>query len=348
MCRPRSSWPTSPPGSDGSGTPPGTGRLSFGPVSNDTWLSARTFAGADFDPEALAAAKRATGTTVSVCLPALNVAETVGDIVTGIRDHWMDGLPLVDELVVIDSRSVDATAARAAEAGARVIQDTAILPECGAAHGKGEAMWKSLAATEGEVIAWIDADLTDFRPAYVPGLLGPLLSDPDIGFVKAIYRRLLGDTGDGGRVTEICARPLINLFYPELAGLAQPLAGEQAGRRDLLERVPFFTGYAVEIGLLIDLLEIGGRDVLAQVDLGERSHVNQSTAALGEMAFAIHHAVLQRLERDGRIPVGLADTDEYRRPERHNGDWSMTRRTLAPTERAPMCEVPGYRLSRVA
>ena len=317
-------------------------------MTDDQWLDARTFAGADFDPEALVAAKRAGETTVSVCLPALNVSDTIGPIVAAIRECWMDDVPLVDELVVIDSRSTDDTASVAAAAGARVVQDRAILPECGSAHGKGEAMWKSLAATDGDIIAWVDADLTEFRPAYIPGLLGPLLTDSDIGFVKAIYRRMIGEANDGGRVTEICARPLINLFYPELAGLAQPLAGEQAGRRTLLERVPFFTGYAVEIGLLIDLLELAGQDALAQVDLGERTHVNQSTAALGEMAFAIQHAVVQRLIRDGRVPPELAAADDYLRPERANDGWTMTRRSLAPEERAPMCEVPGYRLSRVA
>lgn len=317
-------------------------------MTDDQWLDARTFTGADFDPEALLAAKRASGTTVSVCLPALNVAATIGPIVAAIRACWMDGIPLVDELIVVDSRSSDGTAATADAAGARVVQDSAILPECGTAHGKGEAMWKSLAATEGDIIAWVDADLTEFRPDYIPGLLGPLLTEPDIGFVKAIYRRMIGDANGGGRVTEICARPLINLFYPELAGLVQPLAGEQAGRRTLLERVPFFTGYAVEIGLLIDLLEVAGQDTLAQVDLGERTHVNQSTAALGEMAFAIQHAVLQRLVRDGRVPPQLAGMDDYLRPVRDGAGWTMSRRALAPAERAPMCEVPGYRLSRVA
>jgi glucosyl-3-phosphoglycerate synthase len=317
-------------------------------VTDDRWLRDRTFSGADFDPDALLEAKRAAGTTVSVCLPALNVASTIGPIVDGIRAEWIERVPLVDELVVIDSRSEDDTVSIAREAGATVFQDAEVLPECGSAQGKGEAMWKSLAATSGDIVCWVDSDLTEFRHAYIPGLLGPLVTDPDIGFVKAIYRRMLGDTGDGGRVTEICARPLINLFYPELAGLAQPLAGEQAGRRALLERVPFFTGYAVEIGLLIDVLELAGRDALAQVDLGERTHVNQSTAALGEMAFAIQHAVLQRLARDGRVPAALAQTNGYARPERHNGTWAMTYRPLAPTERGPMADVPGYRWSRVA
>jgi len=315
-------------------------------VTGDQWLSARTFVGADFDPERLVAAKRAAGTTVSVCLPALNVADTIGPILAAVRDRWMDGLPLVDELVVIDSHSQDATVAIARETGASVFQDDAILPESGSARGKGEALWKSLAATRGDLLVWLDADLVDFSPAYIPGLLGPLLNDDDIGFVKAIYARRLGETNDGGRVTEICARPLINLFYPELAGIAQPLAGEQAGRRSLLERVPFFTGYAVEIGLLIDILETAGLGALAQVDLGTRTHVNQPTHALGEMAFAIQHAVLRRLARDGRVPNTLADADGYVRPERRNGGWVLTRTPIFPTERAPIREFEGYRERR--
>jgi len=315
-------------------------------VTDDQWLNERTFTGADFDPERLVAAKRADGTTVSVCLPALNVADTIGPILTAIREHWMEGQPLVDELVVVDSHSRDATVRIAREAGATVYQDDAVLPGSGHAHGKGEALWKSIAATHGDLICWVDSDLVDFSAAYIPGLLGPLLTDEQIGFVKAIYARQLGDTTDGGRVTEICARPLINLFYPELAGIAQPLAGEQAGRRSLLERLPFFTGYAVEIGLLIDILRTDGLGALAQVDLGTRAHVNQPTHALGEMAFTIQHAVVQRLARDGRVPDALATTNGYTRPERNNDGWVLTNTPIAPTERLPMCEVPEYQARR--
>lgn len=312
-------------------------------MTPDDWLTRRTFSAADFDPERLVAAKRATGATVSVCLPALNVADTIGPILESIREHWIEGLPLADELVVIDSHSHDATAQIARDAGAIVHQDDAILPELGPERGKGEALWKSLAVTRGEIVCWIDADIVDFSPAFVPGMLGPLLTDDEIGFVKAIYRRQFGEGHDGGRVTEICARPLINLFYPELAGVAQPLSGEQAGRRTLLERLPFFTGYAVELGLLIDVLDTAGLRALAQVDLGARAHTNQPTPALGEMAFAIQHAVLQRLARDGRIPVELAEVDAYARPERSHGGWVMTHAPMAPSERRPICTVPGYR-----
>ena len=169
----------------------------------------------------------------------------------------------------MDSHSSDATARIAAGEGARVVQDDEVLPAAGPGYGKGEAMWKSLAVVSGEIVVWLDADVVDFDPAFVTGLLGPLLTEPEVGYVKALYRRRLGEDDDeGGRVTEICARPLINLFYPELAGFVQPLAGEAAGRLELLRAVPFFSGYAVELGLLIDLSRHAGLGALAQVDLG--------------------------------------------------------------------------------
>jgi len=308
-------------------------------MTREHWLTQRTVQGTNFDPQILLAAKRAHGYTVSVCLPALNVEPTIGPILERIRTDWVDATPLVNEIVVIDSRSQDRTAQIARDYGAEVFQDDEILPEVGPGTGKGEAMWKSLAVTRGDIICWIDSDIHDFQSHFVPGMLGALLTDPEVAFVKAIYTRQLGDTADGGRVTEICARPLLNLFYPELAGVVQPLAGEQAGRRSLLERLPFFTGYAVEIGLLLDAYATVGLPGLAQVDLGHRAHVNQPTAALGKMAFAIQHAVLQRLSQDGRIPHTLTQTDIYARPERTEIGWTMTSHALAPAQRPPMRDI---------
>jgi glucosyl-3-phosphoglycerate synthase len=309
-------------------------------VDRDDWLRRRTYRGADFDPESLAEAARGRGLSISVCLPALNVADTVGPIVTAVRERLVEGPALVDEVVVMDSRSADDTAAIAAAAGARVVQDDEVLPGLGPGRGKGEAMWKSLAAVRGDVVVWLDADVTDFDPAFVAGLVGPLVEDPDVGYVKAVYRRALGADGDGGgRVTEICARPLINLFYPELAGFAQPLSGEAAGRRELLSAVPFFTGYAVELGLLIDLSRRVGLGALAQVDLGVRRHANQPTAALGAMASTITQAVLRRLADEGRAPESLLDgAGAYARPVPGPDGLVLSRIDTRPGERPPMAQ----------
>jgi glucosyl-3-phosphoglycerate synthase len=310
-------------------------------VEREDWLRRRTYRGADFDPERLARRAREQGLTVSVCLPALDVADTVGEIVTAVRERLMSEVALVSEVVVVDSRSTDATRAVAAEAGARVVQDHEVLQRLAPGHGKGEALWKSLAVVSGDLVVWLDSDVVGFDPAFVTGLLGPLLDDPEVGYVKAVYRRHLGDDADGGgRVTEICARPLINLFFPELAGFAQPLSGEAAGRRDLLSSVPFFSGYAVELGLLIDLLRRAGLGALAQVDLGERRHQNQTTAALGAMASTITQAVLRRVADEGRAPADLAASGLYARPDRDADDaLSLTVLDTRPDERPPMSDV---------
>jgi len=313
-------------------------------VTREEWLARRTFRGADFDPERLAARKRALGLVVSVCLPALDVADTVGAIVEAVRSRWRDEVGLVDQVAVIDSRSSDDTARVAAEAGADVFQDDEVLPEAGARRGKGEALWKSLAAVSGDLVVWLDSDVHEFDPAFVPGLLGPLLTEPGVGYVKALYRRPLGDSAEGGgRVTEICARPLVNLFYPELAALVQPLSGEAAGRRALLERLPFMGGYAVEIGLLLDIVRRFGLTPLAQVDLGERRHRHQETAALGEMAYVITQAVVRRLAEDGRAPFELAEPGPYRRPVARGDGFALRELALDLDERPPMATFASYR-----
>ena len=309
-------------------------------VNRDEWLARRTYRGADFDPQELAHRARRDSLRVSVCLPALNVADTVGPIVETLRTRLIEDVPLVSEIVVMDGSSTDGTRRAAREAGARVVMDHEVLPGLIPGRGKGEAMWKSLAVLTGDLVVWLDADVVDFDPAFVTGLLGPLLSDPEVGYVKALYRRGLGsDDEGGGRVTEICARPLINLFYPDLAGFAQPLSGEAAGRRDLLCSVPFFNGYAVEIGLLIDLQRHAGLGALAQVDLGSRRHANQPTAALGAMASTISHAVLKRVAQEGRAPDDLAGAGAYVRPVREADGYVLTALDTRPDERPPMTEV---------
>ncbi|MFD7900976.1 glucosyl-3-phosphoglycerate synthase [Kitasatospora sp. NPDC059747] len=321
-----------------------------------SWLGRRSWSAADRPVDTLLAAKRRTGHTVSVVLPALDESATVGDIVRTIRRELMERLPLVDELVVVDSGSADDTAAVAAAAGARVVPRDGILPRLPAVPGKGEVLWRSLLVTRGDIVCFVDADLREFDPAFVSGTVGPLLTEPDIQLVKAMYDRPLevsGSAGDpdavfpagGGRVTELVARPLLNLHWPELAGFVQPLGGEYAARRVLLERLPFPTGYGVELGLLVDALELVGLDALAQVDVGVRHHRHQDGQALGRMAATIYRTALERLDRAHRLKAS-ADlvhpllTQFTRDPETR----AFTAHThpVTATERPPMHTVPEY------
>ncbi|NUP79844.1 MAG: glucosyl-3-phosphoglycerate synthase [Nonomuraea sp.] len=296
------------------------------------WLRRRTSSAADWPLADLVAAKG--DTTVSVVLPARDERETVGEIVEVIRRE-LDGL--VDEIVVIDSCSADDTARVAARAGAAVHAQEDILPELEPLEGKGEALWKSLAVTSGDVVAFADADIRHFHASLVAGLLGPLLTDPTIAYAKGCYDRPLnGAPTGGGRVTELVARPLINLHWPELAGFVQPLAGEYAGRRSALERVPFLTGYGVELGLLIDLLDLAGLDGLAQVDLGSREHAPQSTEALGGMAAQIMLAAWSRLQRQGKIESCHAPAAELAQFRRCEGGHDVLTRQVGIAERPPM------------
>ncbi|MFF0903131.1 UNVERIFIED_CONTAM: glucosyl-3-phosphoglycerate synthase [Kocuria sp. CPCC 205316] len=306
------------------------------------WFATRTYNGRQWSPEQLV--ERKGTTTVSVVLPARDEASTVGTIVSALRRELMDGVPLIDELVVIDSDSTDGTAAVAAAAGARVHRQDEILPAHGNIPGKGEALWKSLAVTSGDVLAFIDADLREFDARFAVGLLGPLLTEPDVQFVKSCYDRPLHDgvtvlPAGGGRVTELVARPLLNLFWPQLAGLVQPLAGEYAGRRELLERVPFVSGYGVEIAMLIDVLETVGLDAMAQVDLGVRSHRNSSDAALARMAAQIQLTVQARLRCEGPLGQSGGSLTQFLR----QGDRFLDEtHEISVRERPPMAEIPEY------
>lgn len=269
----------------------------------EAWATYRTSSAADWPPHRLLRAKG--DTTVSVVIPARNEEATVGAIVTAIRRDFIQSLSLVDEVVVVDSRSTDGTAAVARAAGAVVVSQEDITSGLQPMRGKGDALWAGLAATTGDVVAFVDADVDPFDTRFVSGLLGPLLTDPSISFVKGFYHRPLSFGGHsepdgGGRVTELVARPLLNLFWPDLAGFVQPLAGEAAGRRQVLEQVPFVSGYGVETAMLVDLLNFAGLDALAQVDLGERVHRHQGTEALSQMATQIQLTAWSRLVRDGR------------------------------------------------
>ncbi|MEU7853530.1 glucosyl-3-phosphoglycerate synthase [Nonomuraea sp. NPDC049141] len=269
------------------------------------WYGPHSSVAAEWPVDALLLAKGRA--TVSVILPARDEERTVGDIVAVIRRDLVERAPLVDEIIVVDSNSTDTTAARAAAAGARVVAQDAVLAHLPPLTGKGEALWKGLAASGGELIVFVDADLRNFSAHFVSGLLGPLLVDQRIQFVKAAYERPFTGAdgvlsrGGGGRVTELVARPLLNMFWPELAGFVQPLGGEYAARREALEKVPFVTEYGVEFGLLVDLLELVGLDAMAQVDLGVRVHGHQAMPALGRMAGQIMLTAWSRLERQGRV-----------------------------------------------
>jgi glucosyl-3-phosphoglycerate synthase len=254
----------------------------------------RTHSASEFPLDQLVAAKGAT--TVSVCIPARNEEPTVGAIVSTIRSALVDRLGLVDEIIVIDDHSSDRTAERATEAGARVVRAAEVLPEFGEGHGKGEALWKSLFASTGDIVIWCDADVRDFDTRFITGLLGPLLADSDLGFVKGFYERPDdGQVRGGGRVTELVARPIFTLLMPQLAGIVQPLSGEYGGRRRVLEQVPFVEAYGVDIAMLIDIATMFGVDAIAQVDLGMRIHRNRPLNELSPMAAQVMQAALRRI-----------------------------------------------------
>jgi glucosyl-3-phosphoglycerate synthase len=296
------------------------------------WLARRSCAADAFPLDRLLTAKGST--TVSVVLPAREVADTIGPTVAQLVPLRDAGL--LDELLVIDAASADGTAAIAERAGASVVQESEILAEHGPARGKGDALWRAVHVTRGDVVAFVDADSAGFDPRFALGLLGPLLTDPDVAFVKGAYRRPLQVGAEivpegGGRVTELLARPLLNLHVPELAGIVQPLAGEMAARRTLLEALPFPVGYGVEIALLIDALRHAGLDALAQVDLGTRRNAHQPLHALSAMAYAVLVAAERRVHGPV-VPGPLA---------RPTAEGALTLQDVAVDERPPLRELRG-------
>jgi glucosyl-3-phosphoglycerate synthase len=270
---------------------------------------------------------------VSVCLPARDEAATIGAIVAEAV-----ALDIVAEVVVLDDGSTDATAAVAREAGARVEGVASVLPETGPGSGKGNAMWKSLYACNGDIICWLDADLRNFTGEYIERLCAPLLAQPDLMFVKAFYNRSFeGAPTGGGRVTELVARPLLSLLFPKLADVVQPLGGEYAARRSALEVLPFVEGWGVELGLLVDLVERFGRDALAQVDLDVREHRNRPLIDLGPQALAV---ITTALRRSGLFAEAMTPFVELLRAA---PDGSLSAEPVEVRERPPIITVPAYR-----
>lgn len=274
---------------------------------------------------------------VSVCLPARDEEATIGPIVAAIREALMERAVLVDEIVVVDDGSRDDTARVARAAGARVIAEASILPELPSGSGKGNALWKSLYACQGDIICWLDADIRNFDPEFVTRLVQPLLEDSRVQFTKAYYRRPLhGEPNGGGRVTELVARPLISHWFPALRDIIQPLSGEYAGRREILETLPFVEGWGVELGLLVDLAQRYGRDAITQVDLGVREHRNRPLEELGPQALAILLAALRRAGVDDVAPVAA---ELVRFDEEHE----RVAVAVEVRERPPIRTIPAYR-----
>lgn len=310
------------------------------------WFARRTYAPSDLSIEELTALKRAAGTRVSVILPSRNVVATIAGVVNAVRT--LSGT-LVDEIVVIDADSNDGTAAAARAAGADVYNERDVQPHLGDGLGKGDGMWRSLAVSSGDLVAFMDTDIRNPGSHYIWSVIGPLLLDPRLQLVKGFYRRpieiegVLFPTG-GGRVTELCARPLLNAFWPALSGLIQPLSGEFAARRTLLESLPFCTGYGVEIGLLIDTYLATGLDAIAQVDLGERVHANQPLDALSRMAFEVSQSAMRRLARQQRIESSAGELGDY--VQFRQGDDGQTRvaeQSVNILERPPLRDLDPVR-----
>jgi glucosyl-3-phosphoglycerate synthase len=315
----------------------------------NTWLYRNTFHSDSFsDLDRLVSLKREKGLTISLGLPALNEEATVGNVICTLKKALMEEVPLLDEIVLIDSRSTDRTREIATEMGVPVFVHQDVMPECGSYEGKGEALWKSLYLMDGDIVAWVDTDIRNIHPRFVYGVVGPLLMEDSLHYVKGFYRRPIKEgekllAGGGGRVTELTARPLINLFFPELSGLIQPLSGEYAGRRKVLEQVPFFTGYSVETGLLIDILKNFGYECIGQSDLLERIHHNQPLPSLSKMSFGIIGAVIDRLEKYHMVQIHKIPNETMKLVTYEGANFYLDNVEIEEACRLPMHMIPEYR-----
>jgi len=318
-------------------------------MNQETWLERNTFHhGAFWDLIKLVEEKEKKGLKISLCIPTLNEEKTIGKEVLILRSELMERYPLVDEFAVIDSGSEDKTLEVASNYGADVYLASDILPEVGNKRGKGENLWKAIHQLKGDIICYVDADISNIHPRFVYGLVAPLIHRDEVTYVKAFYDRPLNYSSGlrpsgGGRVTEILTRPLFSLFYPELSQIIQPLSGEYAARREVLEKIPFPIGYGVETSHLLDLYKLYGLETFAQTDLDRRVHRNQTTNALGKMSFGILQTFFNRLHAQGKLDQ-MPDLETfYRRFEVEDGNYRQLVQEVVEEERPPMIEIEGYR-----
>ena len=314
----------------------------------EQWLKTNTFHHSQFsDIRELVKAKETRNLSISLCLPTLNEERTIGKEILLLRSELVSRYPLLDEIAVMDSGSSDHTREIAASFGASVYEASNILPEYGQKRGKGENLWKAIYQLKGDIIIYIDADISNIRPHFAYGLVGPLLKHPEVQYVKAFYERPLTlskgvRVAGGGRVTEILIRPLFSLFFPELTALIQPLSGEYAARRDALESLSFPIGYGVETAHLLDIYHRRGLKALAQTDLDQRIHRNQSTHALGKMSFGILQTFFRRMDSYGLLHHDT-DISHILRQFQNRGElYEQTEYIITEDERPPMIELPEY------
>ena len=312
------------------------------------WLKTNTFHHSQFRNLAeLVEAKEKKGLRISLCIPTLNEERTIGKEVVIFRSELMQRYPILDEIAVIDSGSTDRTLEIAANFGADTYLSQDILPELGAKRGKGENLWKAIYQLTGDIIVYIDADIKNIHPRFVYGLVAPLIHRDEIRYVKAFYDRPLAFSqgvrpSGGGRVTEILIRPLFSLFFPELTAIIQPLSGEYAVRREVLEQIPFPIGYGVETSHLLDVYTRWGMPAFGQTDLDQRVHRNQATRSLGKMSFGIIQTFLSRLHKLDLISSMPEMSTVLRQFQVHDQEFETVEHEIVEEERPPMIEVPEY------
>jgi glucosyl-3-phosphoglycerate synthase len=315
----------------------------------DSFLKKNTFHHSQFwDLLKLVEEKEKQELTISLCIPTLNEEKTIGKEIVLFKSELMRRYPLLDEIAVIDSGSTDETREVAASFGADVYLSKEIIPRLGEKRGKGENLWKAIYQLRGDIIVYIDADIKNIHPRFAYGLVAPLIYRPEVKYVKAFYDRPLAFSGQirpsgGGRVTEILIRPLFSLFFPELTVILQPLSGEYAVRRDVLEKIPFPIGYGVETSHLLDVYQQWGLSAFAQTDLDQRVHRNQPTRDLGRMAFGIMQTFFNRMESLGYVAELPEMATIFRQFQIQNKVYQPIEREIIEEERPPMIEIDEYR-----